>query len=85
MSFLDFFSDRSDLYAPPMTMKVLWNSSELLNYMFTWSATRQCIQHQGTEFLEILSKRLINVWGQTAERKETIMNFHLIAGRNQLK
>ncbi|WP_310481665.1 class I SAM-dependent methyltransferase [Chamaesiphon sp. VAR_48_metabat_403] len=70
---------------PPMTMKVLWNLSELLNYLRTWSATRQCVQQQGTEFFEIFSKRLLNVWGQAEERKEIIMNFHIIAGRNQLK
>jgi SAM-dependent methyltransferase len=70
---------------PPMTMKVLWNLPELLNYMYTWSATRQCVEQQGTEFFDILSKRLVNVWGQTEERKEILMNFHLIAGRNQLK
>jgi SAM-dependent methyltransferase len=73
------------ILVPPMTMKVLWNLSELLNYLHTWSATRQCIQHQGTEFFENLGKRLLNVWGQAEEKKEIRMNFHIIAGRNQLK
>jgi SAM-dependent methyltransferase len=70
---------------PPIPMKVLWNLPELLKYILTWSATKQCVQQQGTEFLEILDKRLINVWGQAKERKEIIMNFHLIVGRSQLK
>lgn len=73
------------ILVPPMTMKVSWNLSELLNYMLTWSATKQCVQQKGTEFLGILDKQLLNVWGQAEERKEIIMNFHLIAGRNQLK
>lgn len=70
---------------PPIPMKVSWNLPELLKYILTWSAAKQCVQQQGKEFLEILDKRLLNVWGQAEERKEIIMNFHLIAGRNQLK
>ena len=73
------------ILAPPITLQVLWNLSELLNYLHTWSATRLCMQQQGTAFFENLSQRLIQVWGETEDRKRVKMNLHIIAGRNQLK
>ena len=70
---------------PSMTLEVSWNLSELLNYLHTWSATRQCMEQQGTEFFEILGQRLLEVWGEADERKEVKMNLHVIAGRHPLK
>ena len=67
---------------PPIKMKMSWTLPELLAYMHTWSATRQCMQQQGTEFFEALSDNLLYVWGEPQEKKEIAMNFHLIAGRN---
>ena len=68
--------------APPIEMKISWTLSELLAYMHTWSATRQCMQQQGTKFFEALSDNLLPVWGNPEQKKEIAMNFHLIAGRN---
>ncbi len=67
---------------PPIEMKISWNLSELLAYMHTWSATRQYMQQQGTEFFESLSDSLLPVWGNPEQKKEVKMNFHLIVGRN---
>ncbi len=70
------------IQAPPMEMKISWTLAELLAYMHTWSATRQCMQQQGTKFFEALNDNLLPVWGNAEQKKEVKMNFHLIVGRN---
>jgi ubiquinone/menaquinone biosynthesis C-methylase UbiE len=70
------------IQVPPITMSILWNLSELLTYVGTWSATKQYMQQQETGLLEALSQRLSADWGQLEERKEVNMNFHIIVGRN---
>jgi ubiquinone/menaquinone biosynthesis C-methylase UbiE len=67
---------------PSITMKNSWTLPELLAYMHTWSATRQCMHEQGTEFFEVLNEKLLSVWGKSEEKIEITMNFHIIAGRN---
>ena len=67
---------------PPIKMKMSWTLPELLAYMHTWSATRQCMQQQGTKFFEALGDNLLPVWGDPQQKKEITMNFHIIAGRN---
>lgn len=61
-------------------MSISWTLPELLAYMHTWSATRQCMQQQGTKFFEALSDRLLSVWENPQQKKEVTMNFHIIAG-----
>jgi SAM-dependent methyltransferase len=70
------------IQVPLITMKIWWTLPELLAYMHTWSATRQCMQKQGTKFFEALSDKLLSVWGKSEEKREITMNFHIIAGRN---
>lgn len=67
---------------PSIEMKIFWTLPELLAYMHTWSATRQCMRKQGTDFFEALSDKLSSIWGDSRDRKEVTMNFHIIAGRN---
>lgn len=71
------------MQVPPISMNVLWNLPELLAYMHTWSATRQCIQYEGMEFFEVLGERLLSIWSKPEEKKKIKMNFYVIAGRNQ--
>lgn len=68
---------------PPVQMKVSWNLPELLAYLHTWSATRQRMQEQGSEFFEAASSKLLSVWGDSDERKAVTMNFHVIVGRKE--
>ncbi|MGL5079757.1 MAG: hypothetical protein ACRDBG_28505, partial [Waterburya sp.] len=68
--------------APPIKMTIMWTLPELLAYIHTWSATRQCMQQQGEEFLEVLRDKLLAVWGKPEAKKEINLNFHAIAGRN---
>ena len=67
---------------PSIEMKMAWTLPELLAYMHTWSATRQYMQQQGTKFFETLSDNLLPVWGDSNQKKEITMDFHLIAGRS---
>ena len=67
---------------PSIKMTIAWTLPELLAYMHTWSATRQCMQQQGTEFFAALRGDLLPVWGDPQQKKEIAMNFHLFAGRN---
>ncbi len=50
------------IQAPPIEMKISWTLAELLAYMHTWSATRQCMQQQGTKFFEALRDNLLHIW-----------------------
>ena len=70
------------IQTPPIEMKISWTLAELLAYMHTWSATRQCMQQQGTKFFEALRDNLLPVWGNPEQKKEVKMDFHLIVGRN---
>ena len=70
------------IQAPPIEMEISWTLAELLAYMHTWSATRQCMQQQGTKFFEALRDNLLPVWGNPEQKKAVKMNFHLIVGRN---
>jgi SAM-dependent methyltransferase len=69
---------------PPIMMEISWNLLELLNYLHTWSATRQCMEQQGTGFFEILGQQLLQVWGEAEDRKVVKMNLHIIAGQKSL-
>ena len=67
--------------APQITMNQHWNLPQVLNYIHTWSATRQCMQEQGTKFFDIATKKIEAVWGDAREVKEISMNLHLYVGR----
>lgn len=67
--------------SPPITMNQHWNLPQVLNYIHTWSATRQCMQEQGTEFFDAAAKKIAVVWGDAYEVKEIGMSLHLYAGR----
>lgn len=63
---------------PMIAMQLSWNLLELLAYMRSWSATRQRIQAEGSQFFELASEQLASVWGDRDERKTVTMDFHLI-------
>lgn len=67
--------------SPPITMNQYWNLPQLLNYIHTWSATRQCMQNQGTGFFEAAAKKIESVWGDAHEVKEIGMGVHSYVGR----
>jgi ubiquinone/menaquinone biosynthesis C-methylase UbiE len=67
--------------APKITMNQHWNLPQVLNYIHTWSATRQCMQDRGMEFFDIATKKIEAVWGDARDVKEIAMNLHLYVGR----
>lgn len=66
---------------PKIEMNQQWNLPQLLTYMHTWSATRQCMKEQGEKFFEEAAQKIQNVWGEPLSIKTIKMNFHLYAGR----
>lgn len=66
---------------PKIEMNQYWNLPQLLAYMHTWSATRQCMQKQGAQFFEDAAEKIEIVWGDPKTVREIKMNFHLYAGR----
>ena len=71
------------IQVPLMEIEVAWNLSNFLDYIHTWSATRQCMQQQGMEFYETASSKLSSVWGDPQARKKVTMKMHIIAGYNR--
>ncbi len=67
---------------PCFQIQLCWSLSDLLDYLSTWSATRQCIQSQGDGFFRSAQKHLAEVWGAEEQRAVT-MNLHLRFGRNE--
>jgi hypothetical protein len=49
--------------APGMIMEIVWNLSEVLGYMKSWSATQRCALATGTNPLTIIEPDLRKVWG----------------------
>ena len=67
---------------PAIEMNQHWNLPQMLNYMHSWSATRKCMQVQGSGFFESAAEEIKKVWGDSNEVKEIKMNFHLYVGRH---
>jgi ubiquinone/menaquinone biosynthesis C-methylase UbiE len=68
---------------PAFQIQLSWTLSDLLDYLSTWSATRQCIQHQGDEFFRSAQDHLAKVWGGPHEQRTVTMNLHPRFGRNE--
>ena len=58
-----------ELEAPKFQMKALWNLSELLGYLDTWSATQRFIRKHGFHPIRRIEERLTKVWGSPKVRK----------------
>ncbi|MGF1494766.1 MAG: class I SAM-dependent methyltransferase [Microcoleaceae cyanobacterium] len=67
---------------PLFEIRLDWRLSDLLAYMSTWSATRQCIQEQGDQFFQTAAQQLAEVWENPEQQKTVTMKLHLFAGKN---
>lgn len=79
--YADIYFPFEKIPTPKIAMKQYWNSSQLLTYIHTWSATRQCMLKEGPEFFEQAIKKIEAAWGDPDEVKEINMNFHIYVGR----
>lgn len=70
------------LAAPPQQIRLRWTLSQLLGYLGTWSAVRNCEKATGSNPLDSLRAELANAWGDPEQPRDICWNLHVIAGRN---
>ncbi|PKO12393.1 MAG: class I SAM-dependent methyltransferase [Chloroflexi bacterium HGW-Chloroflexi-10] len=58
-----------------------WNLYAYLEYIHTWSATRECIEQQGKTFFEQAARKLEDCWGYPNLPRPVIMPLTLLVGR----
>lgn len=66
---------------PHLSLSMQWNLSELVNYVRTWSATRQCLEATGTAWFSEFRDRLQHEWGDPTEKRSVTMALHLQMGQ----
>jgi SAM-dependent methyltransferase len=67
---------------PKFEMVVNWNLNQLFDYLRSWTATRRAIKDIGDRFLSKALKAVEIEWGDPNERKNVIMDFCMLVGRN---
>ncbi len=68
------------LGVPNFNIKVEWNFDQLMNFLHTWSATRRCMDAQGTDFFETARGLLKQAWGDPEDVKTATSPLIIIAG-----
>jgi len=48
---------------PPMAIHLAWSVTDLIDYVSTWSATREAIRQKGSDFLKKAESALYDLWG----------------------
>lgn len=69
------------LPVPSFQIRESWNLAQLLAYVHSWSATRRCMERQGTAFFAKAASDLERHWGDAGSRKDIVMPLHLRMGR----
>ena len=70
-----------ELVPPQITMQVTWNLAQFTAYLGTWSATRRCVEANGTAFFETFSSELAAAWGDPSLPQVVRMEFFCKVGR----
>lgn len=65
---------------PEIHMKNHWDLVQFLDYIHTWSATRQCIKDIGQDFFDTARERFKQAWGNPNQRKSIHHPLIIIAG-----
>lgn len=68
------------LNVPNFDIKVDWNFDQMINYLHTWSATRRCMDAQGSAFFAHARKKLKQAWGNPKDVKTATSPLIVIAG-----
>ena len=66
--------------SPSFAMAVNWNLQEFFNFIHTFSATRRCMEKEGTEFFDKAYTAMETKWGVSEERKNIDFEFVFYAG-----
>ena len=68
---------------PNFKMNMYWDLNQFLAYLYTWSATKRCIDAVGEGFLNEIYRQVLAVWGNPRERRDVKTDFFCIVGRNE--
>lgn len=68
------------LNVPDFGIQIDWNFDQMINFLHTWSATRRCMDAQGTAFFEQASALLKQAWGDPENVKTATSPLIVIAG-----
>ena len=73
----------ADLDVPNFSMTTTWVLSDLMGYLYTWSATQRFIAAHRVNPLEALEKRLVDIWSDRNLEKPNPLTWpiYLRAGR----
>ena len=66
---------------PPFAIENDWTAEQMLGFLMTWSATRQCIKAIGPAFFEEASAELIPRWGPPGATRRVTLPIDMRAGR----
>ena len=69
---------------PDIEMVMSWDIHELFTYLHSWSATRRCMEALGDSFFVNATKKVGRVWGKEHQKRNVVMDFCVIAGRNEI-
>lgn len=69
---------------PTFNMQMHWNLDEYFAFIHTFSATRRCMQAQGSGFFESAYEQAKALWGNTQQSKKVTFDFVLYVGRKRV-
>jgi SAM-dependent methyltransferase len=70
-----------ELFAPPLTIEVQWQASDLIGYVDTWSAVRELEKAQGRQPVDQFQRELRALWGEPQRRRTIRFPLSLRVGR----
>lgn len=65
---------------PHITLENHWDLNQYLNYLYTWSGTRRCMEAIGTGLFEDAQNALQNQWGDSSRTHLVRHPLTIIAG-----
>lgn len=65
---------------PEFQMKTEWNLNEYFNFIYTFSATRRCMDVIGSRFFNEAYEGVLKEWGRPEERKRVDLDFVFYVG-----
>ena len=72
-----------EVRAPSFAIELQWTLTEYLDYVGTWSATRQCLAQRGADYFAPARQRLQQVWGEPQQHRLVRMPLALRIGRRR--
>ncbi len=76
---IDFPFEKID--SPQFIMQVEWNLDQFFIFIHTFSATRRCMENNGSEFFNRAYSMILQEWGNVQEVKTVSLDFILYVGK----